>query len=148
MKRAFVLMGILMLLSSLSDAQNWPAFRGDKAAGIADGKPTPANWDVEKNANIAWKVEIPGLAHASPIVWEDKVFVITAVSSDPKSVFRSGYYGDVDSAADLSKHTFKVYCLDKKTGKIKWEKIAYEGVPKTKRHIKSSFASSAHAALS
>ncbi|HMY73489.1 MAG TPA: PQQ-binding-like beta-propeller repeat protein, partial [Blastocatellia bacterium] len=145
MKRALSLgiLGLSLLLpTGLGYAQNWPAFRGDKASGVAEGKSTPASWDVEKNTNIAWKVEIPGLAHASPIVWEDKVFVITAVSSDPKSVFRSGFYGDVDSAADLSKHTFKVYCLDKKTGKIQWEKVAYEGVPKTKRHIKSSFASS------
>ncbi|MBP6820748.1 MAG: PQQ-binding-like beta-propeller repeat protein [Acidobacteria bacterium] len=128
--------------ATLAQAQNWPAFRGEKAAGVAEGKSTPVSWDVEKNSNIAWKVEIPGLAHASPIVWGDKVFVITAISSDPKSVFRSGYFGDVDSAADLSKHTFKVYCLNKKTGKIEWEKVAYEGIPKTKRHIKSSFASS------
>lgn len=142
MKRLLSLGVLMFTLTGSSYGQNWPAFRGDKASGVAEGKATPTSWDVEKNTNIAWKVEIPGLAHASPIVWEDKIFVITAVSSDPKSVFRSGFYGDVDSAADLSKHTFKVYCLNKKTGKIQWEKVAYEGAPKTKRHIKSSFASS------
>lgn len=123
-------------------AQNWPAFRGANAAGVVEGKTAPVKWDAEKNVNLAWKVEIPGLAHSSPVVWEDKVFVTTAVSSDPKSVFRSGLYGDVDSAEDLSKHSFRVYCLDKKTGKILWQQTAYEGVPKTKRHIKASFASS------
>lgn len=122
-------------------AQNWPSFRGHKANGVADGKPAPASWDATKNTNIAWKVEIPGLAHASPIVWEDKVFITTAISSDPKSYFRAGLYGDVDSAEDMSKHTWKVYCLDKKTGKILWERVAHEGIPKTKRHIKSTFAS-------
>lgn len=136
--KAFV---ILLFLSISVTAQNWPQFRGANANGIAEGKPTPTKWNAEKNENLAWKVEIPGLAHASPIVWQDKLFVITAVSSDPKSVFRSGLYGDVDSAEDVSKHSFRVYCLDKKTGKILWQQVSYEGVPKTKRHIKSTFAS-------
>src|SRR5689334_25227531 len=96
--------GAILFAATSARAQNWPSFRGPNASGVADGKPTPTSWDVEKNTNIAWKAEIPGLAHASPIVWEDKVFVVTAVSSDPKSVFRSGLYGDVDSAADVSKH--------------------------------------------
>jgi outer membrane protein assembly factor BamB len=48
----------------------------------------------------------------------------------------------VDSAKDVSKHTWKVYALNKQTGKILWERIAYEGVPKTKRHTKATFANS------
>ena len=123
-------------------AQNWPAFRGQNASGIAEGKATPTSWNAEKSINIAWKVPIPGLAHSSPIVWGDRVFITTAVSSDPKSYFRAGLYGDVDSAEDMSKHSWKVYCLDKKSGKILWEKVATEGIPKTKRHIKSTFANS------
>ncbi len=132
----------LICLSASTFAQNWPQFRGANANGIAEGKPTPTKWNAEKSENLAWKVEIPGLAHASPIVWQDKLFVTTAVSSDPKSVFRSGLYGDVDSAEDVSKHSFRVYCLDKKTGKILWQQIALEGAPRTKRHIKSTFANS------
>src|SRR5262245_7459601 len=107
--RIFAAMMFVFCFASAAFAQNWPSFRGQNASGVADGKMTPVSWDVEKNTNIAWKVEIPGLAHASPIVWEDKVFVTTAISSDPKSVFRSGLFGDVDSAADVSKHTWKVY---------------------------------------
>lgn len=141
-RRILTVTAVLILLSLATQAQNWPQFRGPLASGMTEGKPAPTQWDAEKNTNLAWKVEIPGLAHASPIVWGDRVFVTTAVSSDPKSVFRSGLYGDVDSAEDLSKHSWRVYCLDKKTGKILWEKIAHEGVPRTKRHIKSSFASS------
>ncbi|MGH8245626.1 MAG: PQQ-binding-like beta-propeller repeat protein, partial [Gammaproteobacteria bacterium] len=64
------------------------------------------------------------------------------VSSDPKSEFRHGLYGDVTPAKDLSKHVWKVYALDRSTGKIVWERTAYEGVPKAKRHPKSSQASS------
>ncbi len=143
MKLRFCSAMILTLwVASSAFAQNWPSFRGANASGVAEGKPAPVKWDAEKNLNIAWKVEIPGLAHSSPVVWGDKVFVTTAVSSDPKSVFRAGLYGDVDSAADVSKHSWRVYCLDKKTGRILWQQISYEGVPKNKRHIKSSFASS------
>jgi outer membrane protein assembly factor BamB len=88
---------------------------------------------------------IPGLAHSSPVVWGDKVFITTAISSDPKAVFRHGLYGDVEPSPDVSKHTWKVYCLDRESGKILWEKVSYEGVPKTKRHPKSSQASSSPA---
>jgi outer membrane protein assembly factor BamB len=132
---------ILLFLSLSVAAQNWPQFRGANANGIAEGKPTPTKWNAEKNENLAWKVEIPGLAHASPIVWQDKLFITTAVSSDPKSYFRAGLYGDVDTADDMTKHSWRVYCLDKKTGKMLWQQIAHEGIPKTKRHIKSTFAS-------
>lgn len=76
------------------------------------------------------------------MIWGDRVYVTTAVSSDAKAVFRHGLYGDVDPSPDVSKHSWRIYCLDKRTGKIIWEKVAHEGVPKTKRHPKSSQASS------
>jgi outer membrane protein assembly factor BamB len=141
MKR-LVSVGILLCFASFASAQNWTAFRGNNASGIAEGKPTPVAWDGTKNENILWKVAIPGLAHSSPVVWGDKVFVTTAISSDPKTEFRAGLYGDVDSAKDVSKHTWKVYCFDKRTGKISWEQVAHEGIPRTKRHIKSTYANS------
>ena len=122
--------------------QNWPQFRGASASGISEGTPLPVKWNVETGENILWKTPIPGLSHASPVVWDNKVFIATAISSIPKPYFRAGLYGDVDSDKDLTKHTWKLYCLDKKTGKVLWEKIAVEGIPKTKRHIKSTFASS------
>ncbi len=135
--RALVL---LTTIPCIAVAQNWPGFRGVNASGVTDGKPSPTTWDAEKGTNIAWKTPIPGLAHSSPVVWENTVFITTAVSSDPNSVFRKGLYGDVDSAADVSKHTWKIYALDKKSGKVLWERVAHEGPPKTKRHIKSTFA--------
>jgi hypothetical protein len=133
----------LCLLSvTIAHAQNWPSFRGSNASGVADGKPTPVTWDATKGTNVLWKIAIPGLAHSSPVVWGDKVFVTTAISSKGNEYFRHGLYGDVDSDKDTSKHTWKVYSLDKLTGKILWEKVAYEGVPKIKRHIKSTHANS------
>jgi outer membrane protein assembly factor BamB len=135
---SFLTVGLLTLSA---DAQHWPQFRGANASGNGDGQNPPTSWNVEKNENILWKTPIPGLAHASPIVWGNKVFVATAVSSAPQGKFRIGLYGDVDSDKDVSKHTWKVLCLDKKTGKILWERAASESVPKVKRHIKSTHAS-------
>ncbi len=122
-------------------AQNWPSFRGPNAAGVADGMDPPTAWNADKSLNIRWKTPIPGLGHSSPIVWGDRVFITTAISSDPQSEFRHGMYGDVTPAKDVSKHVWRICALDKKTGTIIWERTAHEGVPKSKRHPKSSQAS-------
>jgi outer membrane protein assembly factor BamB len=139
MKR-ILLISLCLCIGATAQAQNWPSFRGLNASGVADGAKTPVSWDAEKNINIAWKLALPGLAHSSPIVWGERLYVTTAISSIPKPYFRAGLYGDVDTDKDMSKHTWKVYCLDKRTGKIIWERVAHEGVPKTKRHIKSTHA--------
>jgi outer membrane protein assembly factor BamB len=123
-------------------AANWPSFRGPHASGDADGQYPPATWDAPKGINVRWKTPIPGLGHSCPVVWGDKVFITTAVSGDPKSTFRPGLYGNVDSVNDTTVHTWRVYCLDKQTGKIVWERVAHEGVPRIKRHTKGSHANS------
>jgi outer membrane protein assembly factor BamB len=122
-------------------AQNWPQFRGPNASGVVDGAKPPVSWDLEKGKNVRWKTPMPGIAVSSPVVWGDKVFVTTAISSDPNAAFRHGLFGDVEPSTDTSKHSWKVYCLNKKDGKVLWERTAHEGVPKTKRHPKSSQAS-------
>src|SRR5258706_4264879 len=131
---------MVFAMAACAFAADWPAFRGTNISGVAEGA-APTSWDAAKGTNLAWKTPIPGLAHSSPIVWGDKVFVTTAISSDPKE-FRHGLYGDVEPSPDVSKHTWQVYCLDRETGKIVWERVSYEGNPKTKRHTKSSQASS------
>ena len=123
-----------------ASAGDWPQFRGPSASGVGDGAKPPVKWDASKGTNIVWSVEIPGLAD-SPIVWGDQIFVTTAVSSDPKQTFRIGAYGDTDPVNDSSPHKWVVLAIDKKTGKILWQQTAHEGVPKTKRHPKSSQAS-------
>ncbi len=121
-------------------AQNWPSFRGQNAMGIVDGKPVSTSFDVPGGRNILWKTEVAGLAFSSPVIWGEKLFLTTAVSSDPKD-FRVGAYGDVEPSKDLAKHTWKVICLDKKSGKTLWEQVAHQGVPKSKRHTKNTQAS-------
>lgn len=122
-------------------AGDWPQFRGPSASGIGDGTKPPVQWDAAKGTNIRWKTALPGLAVSSPVVWGDRVFVTTAVSSDPKQSLRIGLYGDTDPVNDKSSHQWKVLALDKRTGKILWDQTANQGAPKTKRHPKSSQAS-------
>jgi outer membrane protein assembly factor BamB len=118
----------------------WPSFRGPDASGVADGQHPPTTWDVKTGHNIRWKTPIPGLAHSSPIVWNGRLYLTTAVSSEEKTEFRPGQYGAGDAAKDVVRHSWRVYCLDAKSGKIVWEQTAHEGVPKIKRHLKSSHA--------
>jgi len=137
-----VLTLIACLVFSVSlPAQHWPAFRGANAAGVADGKPTAVKWNAPAGENVAWKTPVPGIAVSSPIVWGDRVFVSTAVGSDATQGIRTGLYGDVEPVTDSSKHTWRLLAIDRKSGKVVWDKVAYEGVPKTKRHPKSSQAS-------
>ena len=121
--------------------RDWPQFRGPHATGVADGQHPPTTWDVKAGTNVLWKTPIPGLGHSCPIVWGDRVFVTTAISSgDPDPKVRTGNYGAVDSVNDVSKHTWQVLCLDRVTGKVLWTRTAFEGVPKIKRHLKGSQA--------
>jgi outer membrane protein assembly factor BamB len=118
---------------------SWPQFRGEGASGVASGAHPPLHWALDPPQNLKWKVEIPGLGHSSPVVWGDRVFVTTAVSSQPDTDLRVS--SPMDSARDMSSHSLRVLCLDRRSGRVLWERVAYEGVPKTKRSPKNSFAS-------
>lgn len=122
--------------------ENWPQFRGVGASGIGDGKPLPVQWNAEKKEGVLWKTAIPGLGHCSPIVWGDKVFVTTAVSGKENPELKVGLYGDIAPVSDSTVHQWKIYCVNKSTGKILWEKVAVKGVPKIARHTKATHASS------
>jgi len=128
--------------NGVTATKNWPSFRGLSASGVADGQNPPTTWNAEKSANIKWKTPIPGMSHASPVIWGARVFITTSITSDTSSKLRVGLYGDVAPDKDISKHIWKVYCLDKKSGKILWERVAYEGIPKVKRHTKATQANS------
>lgn len=128
------------LCATVLAAQNWPGFRGPGASGIADGPDLPATWDLDAGRNILWKTKLPGLAFSSPIVWDNRVFVTTAVSDDPKD-FRVGLYGDVEPSTDRARHTWKVMALDARTGKVLWDQTAHAGIPRSKRHTKNTQAS-------
>jgi outer membrane protein assembly factor BamB len=122
--------------------RNWSSFRGDGASGNADGQRAVTDWDVASGKNMKWKTPIPGIANSSPIVWGNRVFVTTAISKAGDKSFRTGLYGDVKPVDDLSEHEWKVYALDKATGRIVWERSVFTGTPNTKRHPKATQANS------
>ena len=97
---------------------SWPSFRGPNASGIADGANLPDAWDVKTNKNILWRTPIPGLAHSSPVVWGNRIFVATAVSSKGNATFKPGLYGDGDASEDRTPHKWVLYAVDKRTGRI------------------------------
>jgi len=123
------------------EAASWPTFRGPQASGVRDGQNLPDTWDGKSGEHVLWRLPIPGLAHSSPVVWGQRIFVTSAVSSKGSATFRPGLYGDGDASDDRSRHRFLVQAIDKRTGRMAWERVAYEGEPIDKRHIKSTYAS-------
>jgi outer membrane protein assembly factor BamB len=121
---------------------DWPQFRGIAANGVAEGFSVPATWNAATGANVAWKTAIPGLGLSSPVVWGNDLFLSTSISGKSDSNLRVGYYGDITPVQDDTSHEWRIYALDKKTGAIKWQQTAYSGVPKIKRHTKSTHANS------
>jgi outer membrane protein assembly factor BamB len=125
-----------------SQSMDWPSFRGANASGVAEGYSLPTTWNTATSENIRWKISIPGLGLSSPIVWGNRIYLSTAISGRQDSKLQPGYYGDIKSVEDDTVHRWVVYCIDKQTGKILWEKNAITGVPKVKRHLKSTHANS------
>lgn len=120
--------------------RQWNMYRGHYASGVLDNANLPETWDMETGENIAWKVKIPGMGHSCPVVWGDNVFVTTAVSEQDKGDIKTGIYGSIGSVQDSSVHEWKLFCLDKSSGEIKWEKTSHKGIPEQKRHPMSSHA--------
>ncbi len=121
--------------------RNWGQFRGTGARGIGDGQQPPTVWNAEQGQNLAWKTRIPGLGHSCPVIWNDRLFVTTAISDEAAEI-RIGLYGDVASVQDDSEHEFVTYCLSTETGEILWQQTACKKTPRVKRHLKSTHANS------
>ncbi len=122
------------------DPRNWPQYRGPGASGLSPSNRAAAvEFDLATGKNIAWKTDVPGLGLGSPVVWADRIFLTTGVG--PKSqALKTGLYGDIGSASNYDSIKFQLLCLDRATGRILWTQTAHEGIPKTKRHTKASFA--------
>lgn len=129
-------------ISRNSGKESWPSFRGPQASGIAEAQNLPDRWDPKTGENILWRTPIPGLGHSSPVIWGNWIFVTTAVSSDANATFRPGLYGDGDASKDRSPQHWMIYAIDKRRGKVLWQRVAHQGVPVDKRHIKSTYANS------
>lgn len=147
MKRHFCLLASVLFLSATGNvspqvdpARQWPGYRGYMASGVLDDARLPLSFDYKNNKNIRWVAEIPGLGISSPAIWGNKLFITTAVSEEDKAGFKPGIYGDVTPVNDSSEHEWKVLCFDKISGKKIWERTACKGIPKVKRHPKSTHA--------
>ena len=120
---------------------NWPQFRGTDSSGVSD-VPAPVVWNLSTGENILWQTPVPGLGHSCPIVWRDKVYLTTAVKEGAKEELKVGLYGDIDSYAEHEMQRWHLMSIDKASGKVVFDKVELEAIPKSQRHTKSSHCNS------
>lgn len=104
----------------------WPAWRGPLATGVAPEADPPLTWS--ESENVRWKVEVPGRGAGSPIVWQDRVYLLTAV---PVGVTEPAQH--VGLHPDRS-HRFMVIAYDRADGSVVWEQVAREEQPHEGAH--------------
>ncbi|UCG57809.1 MAG: PQQ-binding-like beta-propeller repeat protein [Phycisphaerales bacterium] len=104
--------------AELASGENWPGWRGPRGDGTSLEKNVPIKWSGEDN--VVWKVPVAGKGHASPIIWEDRLFVVTAVKEKEQRL---------------------LLCLDRKTGTTRWQRVVLESPPE-RLHRLNSHASS------
>ena len=135
------LSALLLPLAAL--ASSWPQYRGPAASGLDVSTALPVAWDVPKGQLVRWQTPIPGLAHAAPIVWGERIYVATAVPADgARNDLKVGLYGNIDSAKETTPNQWRLLALDKATGKVLWNSLGHEGVPKVARHTKATHCNS------
>lgn len=118
--RCFVITVLFMLSTArFAAAENWPGWRGPRGDGSSTEANIPTKWDGKTGDNIAWKVPIPGTGHSSPVIWGDRIFVVSCLP-------------DTEERALL--------CLDRHDGKLIWQKGVLKA-PLEKKHNLNSFAS-------
>jgi outer membrane protein assembly factor BamB len=142
--RSAAAFAVIICIGAVVSATDWPQFRGPNASGVAAGPSAPpVSWSVDPAKSIGWKTSLPGLAHSSPIVWGNRIYVTTAVAAEgkPSVVVGDSSKAGIEPAVDTGRHTWRLIALDKQSGKIVWDKAAYEGLPRMKRHVKASHAS-------
>ena len=130
----------LSLNAQLRPERQWPVFRGYMSSGVLDNANLPESFDFQKMINIRWKTKIPGLGLSSPVIWGDKLFITTSISKSDNQGIKTGIYGEGMPVADSSIHEWRVFCIDKYSGKTIWKRTAYTGIPKIRRHPKSTHA--------
>jgi outer membrane protein assembly factor BamB len=142
MRLAVLLFTLPGWVAMASDAGDWPQWRGPDWNGIARGD-APLHWSDREH--IKWKAEIPGRGFSSPVVWGDKIFVTTSVptgtgqpETEPAASRRFGF----GSRGPQPEQKFVLMCLDRKTGKLLWERVAKVATPHEGYHPQyGSFAS-------
>ena len=105
---------ILLTATLAAHAQNWPGWRGPTGDGISLEKDVPTRWSATEN--IAWKSQIPGEGHSSPIIWEDHVFLTTSLTG---------------------KNERRLLCLNRLNGKILWDRLVLNTPPESIHRLNS-----------
>ncbi|MFN3325825.1 MAG: PQQ-binding-like beta-propeller repeat protein [Bryobacteraceae bacterium] len=139
MKRILGVLSIAALLGASEGADHWPQLRGADSTGVVEGGDLPESWGPTEN--VAWKTAIPGHGWSSPIVWGDRIFVTSVLSTAPKEKPAPGLYFGGERGVPADVHRWMVYAVDFETGKILWERQVHEGVPRSSHHVKNTFAS-------
>ncbi|HEX9760538.1 MAG TPA: PQQ-binding-like beta-propeller repeat protein, partial [Candidatus Acidoferrales bacterium] len=114
-------------------AENWARWRGEAGMGVSSAKALPAEWSASKN--VQWKTPIEGRGLSSPIIWGNRVFLTTAVTGEPAPeghkapvhMINGQPWKHPDAIGADRVHTLKVVALDRASGKILWERTAYQG---------------------
>ena len=135
-------------------AGNWPQWRGPGGLGVSSETGLPTEWAPAAQStpavNILWKTEIPGRGHSSPIVWGDRIFVTTSFKGELVPGRKAPVHRDFSNqpgyvhpdAVDIEyKHTVKVVAIHATSGRIVWERTAYEGLMFDDHHRKNTYAS-------
>lgn len=136
---ALLAIGTVLGASTSPAADNWPQFRGPGARGVSDETDLPDTWS--RTQNVVWTAKIPGRGWSSPVIWGDRIFLTSAEQLSGKSEkVKPGLYL-FGERARIYPHRWKVFCIDFKTGKILWDKVAHEGDPFEGHHLKNSLAS-------
>ena len=119
MKRAAIAAaGFTLALAGLSASDQWPQFRGPQAGVVADDPALPDAWS--ETENIVWKTGIAGLSWSSPVVWDDHIFLTSAISSGQERPPVPGLYDDMGGIKSSAEHRWMVYDVDFNTGRIRW----------------------------
>lgn len=133
-------LALLILSSSVLFAQdNWPQFRGPDSTGVVDTTGLPDTWSPTEN--VAWKTSLPGRGWSSPVVWDDRIFLTSVVSSRSSGAPQTGLYSGGPQDIPAGEHRWIVYAIDWNTGKILWDREVHRGYPDQARHLKNSYAS-------
>ena len=123
---------------------HWHQWRGPDATGVSPTADPPLRWS--ETENVRWKIPIDGRGTSTPIIWGDRVFVLTAIDTgikdaaiaDPKDQPKTNYF---DIKRPNTAHDFVVLCLDRQTGEEIWRRVAIRKVPHQGAHNDNDFAS-------
>jgi outer membrane protein assembly factor BamB len=130
---------LLLAFTAFAAGPEWPQFRGPAASGVSSAA-APTEWDGPSGKNILWKTPIPGLAHSSPVISGDHIYLTSAIPESGDPALKVGLYGDIKPVEGEGSHAFVVFAVNRKSGKILWRRTATSGLPKIKRHPKSTHA--------